>query len=164
MPPKSFLRRCLRVAALLSIFISGIGLTLADAQTLGTSDIQSILQGISQGQQPAPPTQSAAPPVSSSTTTFQPVSTQPVSTTPSGLEIEFSNRAGVPLQQFGYDVFGVPGVVNASQIGAVQDSYIVGVGDQIQIIMTGHQNATYSVTVDRDGRILLLNQIGRAHV
>ncbi len=80
-----------------------------------------------------------------------------MSTAPSGLEIEFSNRAGVPLQQFGYDVFGVPGVVNASQIGAVQDSYIVGVGDQIQIIMTGHQNATYSVTVDRDGRILLLN-------
>jgi len=157
MPPKSFLRRGLRVAALLSICISGIGLTLADAQTLGTSDIQSILQGVSQGQQPAVPTQSTAPPLSSSTTTFQPVSTQPVSTAPSGLEIEFSNRAGVPLQQFGYDVFGVPGVVNASQIGAVQDSYIVGVGDQVQIIMTGHQNATYSVTVDRDGRILLLN-------
>jgi len=157
MPPKSILRRCLRVAALLSICISGIGLTFADAQTLGTSDIQSILQGISQGQQPAAPTQSTAPPVSSTTTTLQPVITQPVSTGPSGLEIEFSNRAGVPLQQFGYDVFGVPGVVNASQIGAVQDSYIVGVGDQIQIIMTGHQNATYTVTVDRDGRIVLLN-------
>ncbi len=81
-----------------------------------------------------------------------------MSTAPSGLEIEFSNRAGVPLQQFGYDVFGVPGVVNASQIGAVQDNYVAGCRrSQIQIIMTDHQNATYSVTVSRDGRILLLN-------
>src|SRR5580698_8584444 len=98
MPPKSFLRRCLRVAARLSICISGIGLTLADAQTLGTSDIQSILQGISQSQQPSTSAPSTAPPLTPTTTTLQPVVTQPTSTGPSGLEIEFSNRAGVPLQ------------------------------------------------------------------
>jgi polysaccharide biosynthesis/export protein len=39
----------------------------------------------------------------------------------------------------------------------VQDSYIVGVGDQVQVIMVGHENATYTITVDRDGRIVLLN-------
>ena len=157
MPPKSILRRCVRITGLLCICVAGIGMTLADAQTLGTSDIQSILQGVSQGQQPAAPTQSSAPPLTPSMTTLQPVSSPTINNVQSGLEIDFSVRAGVPLQQFGYDVFGVPGTVSASQIGAVQDSYIVGVGDQIQVIMVGHENATYTITVDRDGRIVLLN-------
>jgi protein involved in polysaccharide export with SLBB domain len=75
----------------------------------------------------------------------------------SGLETQFSQRAGVPLKQFGYDVFGTSGTVIASQIGAAQDSYLLGVGDQVQVIMVGHESATYTVTIDRDGRIILLN-------
>ncbi|HVU21354.1 MAG TPA: polysaccharide biosynthesis/export family protein, partial [Rhizomicrobium sp.] len=66
-------------------------------------------------------------------------------------------RAGVPLKQFGYDVFGTSGSVLASQVGAAQDSYVLGVGDQVQIIMVGHESATYTVTIDRDGRLILLN-------
>jgi len=143
--------------------VSGFGVDPAAAQTLGTSDIQSILQGVSQGQQlpPTPPQQSTnSTPLSSSTQTLQPATNPPAtaqSATPSALENDFSTRAGVTLKQFGYDVFGMSSSVTATQVGAVQDSYVLGVGDQLQIIMVGHENATYQVSVDRDGRIVLLN-------
>ncbi|MEI9932821.1 MAG: polysaccharide biosynthesis/export family protein [Rhizomicrobium sp.] len=61
------------------------------------------------------------------------------------------------LRQFGYDVFGTGASITVSQVGAAQDSYVLGVGDQVQIIMVGHESATYAVTIDRDGRIVLLN-------
>lgn len=148
-------RRALRAASLLCL-VAGIGLNVAEAQTLGTGDIQSILQGV---QQPATaPT--PAPPVTSSTQTFAPAQSAAPSTSasaPSGLETQFSARAGVPLKQFGYDIFGVASSVTASQLGAPQDSYILGVGDQVQVIMVGHENATYTITIDRDGRLILLN-------
>ena len=146
------------------MFVSGFGVDPAAAQTLGTSDIQSILQGVSQGQVPTtatPPQQStSSTPLTTSTQTLQPATNPPAtaqSAIPSALENDFSTRAGVTLKQFGYDVFGMSSSVTATQVGAVQDSYILGVGDQLQIIMVGHENATYQVTVDRDGRIVLLN-------
>jgi protein involved in polysaccharide export with SLBB domain len=134
------------------------------AQTLGSSDIQSILQGVAQQSQglPPPPTQSSSPPLQPSTQTLtpqgQPMPAAPqAAAAPSGLEQLFSSRAGVPLRQFGYDVMGAGSAVTATQTGAVQDSYVLGVGDQVQIVMVGHESATYVVTVDRDGRIILLN-------
>src|ERR1700749_2469938 len=155
-------RRTLRVVSLLGIVI-GVGLNTASAQTLGASDIQAILQGVQQ--QPAAPTQSPSAPIVPSTQTIAPTTpaTPPPTTatstaaTTSGLEQQFSLRAGVPLKQFGYDVFGTSGTVTASQVGAAQDSYVLGVGDMVQIIMVGHESATYTVTIDRDGRIVLLN-------
>ncbi len=139
----------------------GLGISQASAQTLGTTDIQSILQGVTNGQppQPTPPQQpTSSTPLSSSTTTLQPAAApSALSLTPSALENDFSTRAGVTLKQFGYDIFGTGSAVTPTQVGAMQDSYILGVGDQIQIIMVGHENATYQVTVDRDGRIVLLN-------
>jgi polysaccharide biosynthesis/export protein len=150
--------RGFRFACLCAI---GLGISQASAQTLGTTDIQSILQGVTNGQppQPTPPTQQpSTTPLSSSTTTLQPAAApSALSLTPSALENDFSTRAGVTLKQFGYDVFGTGSAVTPTQVGGMQDSYILGVGDQIQIIMVGHENATYQVTVDRDGRIVLLN-------
>jgi protein involved in polysaccharide export with SLBB domain len=154
-----FRRRAARAASLLCL-CAGIGLNTADAQTLGTADIQSILQGVQQTTAPAAPTQSSTSQITPSTQTLTPpapAAAPAAPTAPTGLETQFSLRAGVPLKQFGYDVFGMPGTVVASQLGAAQDSYILGVGDQIQIIMVGHESATYSVTIDRDGRIILLN-------
>jgi protein involved in polysaccharide export with SLBB domain len=140
-----------------------LGLSQASAQTLGTTDIQSILQGVANGQQtqPTPPQQPTnSTPLSTSTTTLQPA-TPPAPSAAAAiatpLENDFSTRAGVTLKQFGYDVFGAGATVSPTQVGAMQDSYILGVGDQLQIIMVGHENATYQVTVDRDGRIVLLN-------
>jgi protein involved in polysaccharide export with SLBB domain len=137
------------------IFLCILGGGVAAAQTLGASDIQSILQGVSQN--PPQPTQSNSPPLAPSSQTIQPATAPALPSTPSGLEQQFSARAGVTLKQFGYDVFGVSSSVTATQTGAVQDSYVLGVGDQVQIVMVGHENATYVVNVDRDGRIILLN-------
>lgn len=145
--------------ALLLVGLCGLGSTdPAFAQSLGASDIQSILQGVqSQSQSSQQPQQSNAPPLAASSQTLQPAQI-PASTSPlSSLEQHFSARAGVALKQFGYDVFGTGGSVTAAQIGATQDSYILGVGDQLQIVMVGHESATYVVTVDRDGRVILLN-------
>src|SRR6185312_1178876 len=85
------------------------------AQTLGASDIQSILQGVAQ-QPGAPPQQSNSQPLTSSTQTIQPAATIAVSQTTSSLEQHFSDRAGVPLKQFGYDTFGAAGTVTATQV------------------------------------------------
>jgi polysaccharide biosynthesis/export protein len=154
------LARAFRFACMCTI---GLGLSQASAQTLGTTDIQSILQGVTQpGAAPASPTppqqQPSTTPLSTSTTTLQPATApSALSAIPSALENDFSTRAGVTLKQFGYDIFGTGSTVTPVQVGAMQDGYILGVGDQIQIIMVGHENATYQVTVDRDGRIVLLN-------
>jgi len=67
----------------------------------------------------------------------------------------FSQRAGQPMQQFGYDIFGVPSSVTVTQIGGVQDRYILGPGDQLSIVCRGHDNNTYLVAVDRDGRLIV---------
>ncbi len=151
------LRHCL-ARALLVFGLAALGASdTAWAQSLGTSDIQSILQGVQNTGAPPPPQQSTSQPLAASTQTLQPAQLSTSSQSQSSLELHFSTRAGVPLKQFGYDLFGTGSSVSATQIGATQDSYILGVGDQVQIVMVGHENATYVVTVDRDGRIILLN-------
>ncbi|MBV8977086.1 MAG: SLBB domain-containing protein [Alphaproteobacteria bacterium] len=149
------LKRAVRVAGACAL---GLWINAASAQTLGSGDIQSILQGVSQAQQPAAPAQPTTLPSSTGTQTMQPATApSAASSAPSPLENDFSTRAGVTLKQFGYDIFGAGSAVSTTQMGAVQDSYILGVGDQIQVVMVGHENATYTLTIDRDGRILLLN-------
>ena len=67
----------------------------------------------------------------------------------------FSQRAGQPLLQFGYDMFGVGASVATTQIGNVQDSYVLGPGDQLSIVNRGHDMNSYVVPVDRDGRVIV---------
>jgi protein involved in polysaccharide export with SLBB domain len=101
--------------------------------------------------------QVTAPSVTSSTQTFQPA-TAPTSSAPlSRLEQLYSARAGRPLRQFGYDMFGVASPIPVTQVGAVQDNYVLGPGDIIDVIMRGHEVSEYRVTVDRDGRVILPN-------
>jgi len=73
----------------------------------------------------------------------------------SHLEDIYSLRAGAALNQFGYDVLGNGGSVSALQIGAVQDQYILGQGDEVVVTLRGQDNATYNVFVDRDGNVTL---------
>ncbi len=80
---------------------------------------------------------------------------QATAQTQSHLEQLYTQRAGRPLTQFGYDTFGVGASVPVAQVGAIQDTYILGVGDQVNVVLRGHANVAYSVTVDRDGRIIL---------
>lgn len=73
------------------------------------------------------------------------------------LEQIMSQRAGVPLYQFGYDQVGVGQSVSVPQVGAVQDNYILGPGDEVDVTLRGQQNVDYRATVDRDGRLILPN-------
>jgi protein involved in polysaccharide export with SLBB domain len=166
-------------AAALVAFVTLAGASGSVAQT--STDVQSILNAIS-GQQgststtlPASQVPSAAMP---SQTTISPA-IQPSSSTvqatqaatplpqqPSRLEQLYSQRAGRTLTQFGYDTFGVGASVPVTQIGALQDSYVLGVGDQLNVVLRGHENVAYTASVDREGRIILpdlppINAAGR---
>ncbi len=145
------------VAACILLFDLGT----VDAQTIpGTSiPIQSVLQGLgapSTTSPTSPPVPVQLPPsVSPTTQTLTPAAT--TLPPPSRLELLYSQRAGQPLQQFGYDTFGVGTSVTVTQIGSVQDNYILGPGDQLSIVLRGHDMSAYVVPVDRDGRIIIPN-------
>lgn len=74
---------------------------------------------------------------------------------PSRLEQILSTRAGVVLSLFGYDQLGVGRPVLLPQMGGLQDSYILGPGDEAVVTLRGQENAEYRVVVDRDGRVAL---------
>lgn len=157
---------CLRVALIAAATAVGFGawgLVTVSAQTISNSTVQSVLQGLGsttaggQGGVPAPaPPVTVQPSVSPSTQILPPAAAPTTAQLPtSTLELLFSQRAGQPLQQFGYDIFGIGQSVTVSQIGNVQDQYILGTGDQVTIVCRGHDNNTYVVPVDRDGRIIV---------
>jgi polysaccharide biosynthesis/export protein len=73
----------------------------------------------------------------------------------SQLEKIISGRAGTMLQQFGYDQVGIGSSVSVSQTGAVQDNYVLGPGDEIDVTLRGQENSQYSTTVDRNGQVIL---------
>ncbi len=76
---------------------------------------------------------------------------------PSPVEREYRARLSDPtLRQFGYDLLqagqrGTPGTVT----GSVGDTYVVGVGDDLVIQFQGATNASRTVKVDREGRIVV---------
>ncbi len=74
---------------------------------------------------------------------------------PSRLEQIMSTRAGVQLQQFGYDQLGIGRQVTVPETGAVADDYLMGPGDEIVVSLRGQENSDVRLTVDRDGRVLV---------
>ncbi|HET7086137.1 MAG TPA: SLBB domain-containing protein [Rhizomicrobium sp.] len=74
---------------------------------------------------------------------------------PSRLEQILSARAGVRLQQFGYDQLGTGRQVMVPEIGAVADDYIMGPGDEVVVSLRGQENSDFRTTVDRNGRVVL---------
>ncbi|HEX5281408.1 MAG TPA: SLBB domain-containing protein [Micropepsaceae bacterium] len=59
------------------------------------------------------------------------------------------------LTQFGYDIFGVPAQISSTQLGAPQDGYILGPGDEVDVVLRGPMDEQYSLPVNRDGQIIL---------
>ena len=157
----------IRVALVAAAAAAGLiywTLVQVSAQTISSSTVQSVLQSLGSGTStsgqtgvPAPPSPiTVQPAVTPSTQTLTPATpASPAQLPPSTLELLFSQRAGQPLQQFGYDIFGVPSSVAVTQIGGVQDRYILGPGDQLSIVCRGHDNNSYIVPVDRDGRVIV---------
>jgi polysaccharide export outer membrane protein len=163
MQKKSIRLRVALIAAATAVGLGSWALVQVSAQTISNSAVQSVLQSLgsssSGGQAGVPPPPSpitVQPSVSPSTQTLAPATPPTSAQLPtSTLELLFSQRAGQPLQQFGYDIFGVAQPVIVQQIGNVQDQYILGAGDQLTIVCRGHDSNTYVVPVDRDGRVIV---------
>lgn len=82
---------------------------------------------------------------------------QPVSR----IEAIYSRRAGEDLQQFGYDLFSqnTDGQTQENQkampIGAVQDDFVLNVGDTLRITFTGQHSETLDAKIDTQGMLLI---------
>ena len=62
------------------------------------------------------------------------------------------------LDYFGYDTFdSVPDAFEPGQMGPVDDSYVVGPGDELRLVVWGAPEFQYDLTVDRQGRIFVPN-------
>lgn len=136
---------------------AGIGLLLL-AATVNQGDAQQIpniasdyLSKLQQMQHGSTPSQTLTP----QQTILEP-NAQPNPVLPrSRLEILLSTRTGVDLKQFGYDQLGVGRPVTLPQMGAVQDSYILGPGDEVVVSLRGQENSEYTVQVNRNGMVTL---------
>ncbi len=73
----------------------------------------------------------------------------------SRIEQIFSARAGRPVRQFGYGTFRGRPVYELSQGGGIQESYVLGPGDEIVVTLRGQENTRYRRRIDRNGQILL---------
>ena len=145
------------IAILLLVPRSGLAQSTSQSGALSQT-LQSILatpgmlpvQGAPQTVQPSVTSQQTviAPSVQQSTAQSY---VQPQSR----LEQIMSQRAGAALYQFGYNLLGQGQSVVATQVGEVQDYYILGPGDLIDIAMRGQNTSEYRVTVDRDGRAIV---------
>lgn len=116
-----------------------------------TSQVEQLLGG--QGRSGQNPGQS--PSVQPETTILEPTIVPVQPSRQSRLEQILSARAGVALSLFGYDQLGVGRPVTLPEMGGVQDSYILGPGDETVVTLRGQENSEYRVVVDRDGRIAL---------
>ena len=75
---------------------------------------------------------------------------------PSALERDFSERAGVELSQFGYDLFQSRTRDEKVDYGtSVQDDYILGIGDELVFTFRGQYVRSRTSKVDREGRIVI---------
>lgn len=87
---------------------------------------------------------------------IQPASPRDTLPLPSSrLEQIFSQRAGVKLQQFGYDQFGRGRAVTIPQAGALQDEYVLGPGDEVIVSLRGQESFEFRAIVDRNGQVVL---------
>lgn len=75
---------------------------------------------------------------------------------PTPIERDFRARLGDPtLRQFGYDVLQAAPAPTGGRTGAVPDSYVLGIGDEVQVVFRGATNDSRTARVDRDGRLIV---------
>ena len=72
----------------------------------------------------------------------------------SHIERFYFERVGDPISQFGYAQFWSNGV-DLPLSGAMADTYVLGSGDKLVVTLRGKINNSSTVTVDREGRILI---------
>lgn len=82
---------------------------------------------------------------------------------PSRMEAYYAGRIVDELQQFGYDMFGRMSGSSAQEplqipAGAVQDDFILSIGDKLDVTLRGQINEQRTYTVNNDG-LLIINQL-----
>lgn len=92
-----------------------------------------------------------------------PVPVKPNTLTPSRMEAYYAGRIVDELQQFGYDMFGSkagnrPQEPLQMPAGAVQDDFILSIGDKLDVTLRGQINEQHTYTVNNDG-LLIINQL-----
>ena len=82
--------------------------------------------------------------------------------TPTRLEAAYSARAGLPLRQFGYELFAhgsgaaAAPATGVAPMGGVQGDYVLGVGDDVQVVLRASQRGgTKRYTVDSQGLLVI---------
>lgn len=88
-------------------------------------------------------------------------------TKPSALEKMYSERIVEQLDQFGYDLFGIPkpetqrslhSAANESYSipsGAVQDDFVLDISDQLEVVFTGQRNDRDIYSINSQGMLLI---------
>jgi protein involved in polysaccharide export with SLBB domain len=74
------------------------------------------------------------------------------------LEKYYEERSGVTLDQFGYNLLvnsKPPLQKTGKTLGEVQDTYILGSGDEISVTIRGQENLKSSVQVSSDGQLII---------
>lgn len=86
---------------------------------------------------------------------------------PSAIETMYSDRIVDDLQQFGYDLFGIPNTDMRSSLnalgaqspsipsGAVQDDFVLGQGDELEVVFTGQRADRGTYKVNSQGQLLI---------
>lgn len=79
----------------------------------------------------------------------------------SRIEEDYNRRLGylkddkASLKQFGYDIFNRLPLQQQVLNGSVPSSYIIGVGDELIVNLKGSDEESYTVKIDREGRLLI---------
>jgi len=71
------------------------------------------------------------------------------------VERMFTDRAGLPLVQFGYDLFATAGLPPAPSLGVVADDHVLGPGDRLRLVVRGHRARDALLSIGADGLLLV---------
>lgn len=84
---------------------------------------------------------------------------------PSALEHYYAQRTQSPLRQFGYDLFSspqdqnmlraTPNQAQGESQGAMADDYILGAGDEVNVLIRGQINFSKTIPLQRDGTLVV---------
>lgn len=73
----------------------------------------------------------------------------------SRLELDYQKRTGQEIRQYGYDLFASPAQPSTGMVGRIADDYVLGVGDEVVLILHGSTERAVTTAVDREGRIIV---------
>ncbi|MEF8816526.1 MAG: SLBB domain-containing protein [Salinibacter sp.] len=122
---------------------------------LPTARVNALLRAVQQGSDTDSSAQ-ALPPATVAETGVAPPDTTRPSSDPARPDTAEGPGENAGLAYFGYDTFDrVPDAFAPDPTGPVDDSYVVGPGDELRLVVWGAPEFQYDLTVDRQGRVFV---------